>query len=60
VEDLQANQKFTNYPGSAIDGNVSFPLQGKVRHLMLEKVWTSEMKSMVPEEVMKKVKSMLE
>ncbi len=60
VEDLKANQKFTNYPGSAIDGNISFPLEGKVRHLMLEEVWVPEMKVLVTEEVMKKVKSMME
>jgi hypothetical protein len=59
-EDLQANQKFTNYPGASFDGNVTFPLEGKIRHLMLEEIWTPEMKSMVSEEVMKKVKSMLE
>jgi hypothetical protein len=60
VEDLQANQKFTNYPGAAIDGSVSFPLEGKVLHLMVEGVWVPEMKAMVSEEVMKKVKSSLE
>jgi len=55
LEDLEKNQVLTKYPTSALDGGSQFPVEGKVKHLVLEGFWRDDL-GIVPDDVAKKAK----
>lgn len=56
LEDLEKNQALTKYPTAAADGSSQFPVDGKVKHLFLEGLWTPGL-TIAPEEVVKQAKA---
>lgn len=58
LEDLEQNKVLTKYPVSAMDGSSQFPVEGKVKHLILEGFWRDDL-GIIGVDVVKKAKEEL-
>ena len=55
LEDLEKNKELTKYPVSSMDGSSQFPVEGKVKHLILEGFWRDDL-GIAPADVVKKAR----